>query len=324
MSQEDGKDIDGESVGTGNDARIALLNSIADQNDGGRADEFEAINDDGTTEAFVVQQADGDTEPLTDDIAPDPETDATIQALADETAEPEDEPQRFKVKVNGRELMLTQEELIARAQKVEAADQYLAEAARIRNEHINKTRPPVQDGVLEPTVDDDLAIVRAIQMGTEEEAVKALAKLRQSQKSLSPDDISRTIDERLTFNEAINKFRTEYNDITSDPYLNKLALDTDAQLLANGDRRPYYERYAEIGENLRGWAKKTAERYAPAPSEQNQHAKSQRKAAATSVPTSQSRKTQSSIDAEPEETVSDTIAAIAKSRGGPQWMQTRH
>lgn len=312
----------GSVEGTGNDARVAMLNQIADQNDVGGADDLQNINDDGTTEAFAFQHSDGENEPLKDEIVPDADAAEAIDNLAQEV----DEEERFTVKVNGKEMQLTRDELIARAQKVESADQYLAEAARLRNEQATKAKPSVQDAEPQVQADDDLAIIRAIQMGTEEEAVAALRTLRNSQKSLSTDDISRTIDERLTFNEAIGKFRAEYSDIANDPYLNKLALETDAQLLANGDRRSYYERYQEIGESLRGWAKGVAKRYAPEQAVASPQAdKVNRKAAAPAVPKGQSQKTATSVEEEREESTSDVIANIAKSRGGPQWMNsTRH
>src|SRR3974390_1694024 len=61
--------------------------------------------------------------PLTEPPAEEPAPDKQAEA-----------PRKWKLKVNGRELELTEEEVLARAQKVESADQYLAEAARVRHE----------------------------------------------------------------------------------------------------------------------------------------------------------------------------------------------
>lgn len=316
-----GEDAGGEeAVGSGNDARVALLNSIADGYDEARAEELLSINDDGTTEPFTFQQPGGVETPLENEEAVDEDAQAEIARLAAESGQdPEPQPvQKHKIKVNGREIELTYEELVARAQKVETADVYLAEASRLRNELAAQPKPPVQD-VPVPSVEDDLAIARAIQMGTEEEAVAALQKLRQSQKSLSPDDISRTIDERLTFNEAISKYRAEFSDVVTDPVLNKLALELDAQLIANGDRRPYYDRYKDVGTQVRNWAVENAKKFAPA-QEQPQANKLARKAATPTPPKAQSQKAPTTVEQEREESTSDIIAGIAKSRGGPQWM----
>ena len=305
---------DNAQIGTNNDARVAMLEQIASQNDNLMVDDFANVNDDGTTEAFSVRSPDGQEQPLTDEIVQDLQANETIEQLAQESSP----PQRHKIRVNGKDLELSTEELYARAQKIEAADQYLAEAARIRNEALRKPSQP--DVSEQQSVDDDLAIARAIQMGTEEEAVAALRSLRQSNKTLSPEDISRTIDERLTFNQAISKFRTEYADIVGDPYLNKLALDADNKMIANGDNRPYFERYREIGDGLRNWTASIVNRNAPPPPAQ-QDTRLARKAAAPVAPRAQSQKTQSSVENETEESTSEVIANIAKNRGGPQWMR---
>lgn len=308
---------DGESaVGTGNDARIAMLARINDANDREHADDMAEVNDDGTTSAFVVRDADGNETALDDETVADPEAAATIDALAAETGDPMDAPRMFRIKVNGREMDVTEAQLIERAQKVESADQYLAEASRLRAEQVSKTQTPQVDSERESVVNDDLAIARAIQMGTEEEAVAALQKLRKASPSVTTDDIARTIDERLTFNEAIQNYRKDYADIVGDPVLNQLALDTDRKLLAAGDKRSYAERYSDIGNTLRAWAIKLAKDRAPAPGAE----KLARKAAIAAPPKAASQKTASSVEDEVDESTSSVIANIAKSRGGPQWM----
>ena len=87
-------DDTGEALGTSNDARVALLNKINDANDALRADEYANINDDGSTEAFTVQNADGSKDPLADELAPDPEADAEIARLAAESQPPAPPPAR--------------------------------------------------------------------------------------------------------------------------------------------------------------------------------------------------------------------------------------
>lgn len=303
-----------ETIGTGNDDRIAKLNAIADQTDSDRADEFANVNDDGTTEPFTVhaqqtEEGQGEEESQAD-TAP---TDAEAPA------------KKYRLKVNGRELELTEEELIARAQKIEAADEYLRQAAEAKRRL--EQPPPVDPKVVQRHHDDeDLALVRAIQVGTEQEAVAALRKLREqsssARPSLSRDDVSRTIDERLSFNTAIDRFSTEFNDVWTDPVLKKLAFDRDAQLLKEGDTRAYWDRYEQIGGEIRSWRQSLT----PAAKQEASMAERQeRKAAAPKVPTATASVKSKPAKAEEDDTddsPSSVIAAMAQRRGGPQWMRS--
>jgi len=310
------------AIGTGNDERLARLDAINDANDASNAEELADVNDDGTTTPFLVE---GDAaEVVPEEVPPK------------EIAEPEadDEPVRkFKVKVNGKELEFTEEELIARAQKVASADEYLADAARQKREAAAQPAAPAgpTEAELQAARDaEDRAIVRAIQMGTEEEALQAVRKLdeRRARPSVTTDDMSRAIDERLAFNEAISKFRSDYSDISGDPLLNTLAQQRDNELIASGDARPYAERYEQIGKELRAWK----ESLSPAPAkepevkepvETGMEAKKAKKAAAPTVPVSATKKVQQVKPDEDdgEEDASSVIANIAKARGGPQWMK---
>lgn len=303
-----------ETVGTGNDDRIARLNAIADQTDSERADEFANVNDDGTTEPFTVeaQQTEEEQE----------EEEAQTEAAPTDA---EAAPKKYRLKINGRELELTEEELIARAQKIEAADEYLRQAAETKR---RLEQPPVADPkVIQRHQDDeDLALVRAIQVGTEQEAVAALRKLREqsssARPSLSRDDVSRTIDERLAFNTAIDRFSTEFNDVWTDPILKKLAFDRDAQLLKEGDTRSYWDRYEQIGGEIRSWRQSLT----PAAKQDASMAdRQERKAAAPKVPTATASVKSKPAKAEEDDTddsPSSVIAAMAQRRGGPQWMRS--
>lgn len=311
----------GEAVGTGNDERIARLNAIADSTDVERADEFAHVNDDGTTEPFSLDLS--PAEPISDNqessgAESDPDADQ-VAAVVDDSSK------RYKLKINGREVEFTEAELIARASKIEAADDYLRQASDIKRKAQTLAEPEPNQEVLQRQRDDeDLALVRAIQVGTEQEALAALRKLREqagARPSLSRDDVSRTIDERLAFNTAIDRFSTEYNDVWSDPILKKIAFDKDAQLLQQGDTRPYWERYQEIGNEVRSWK----ESLAPVKkAEVTMTDKEARKASAPKVPTPASAKSrpakveEDDIDDNP----SAIISAMAQRRGGPQWMRS--
>ncbi len=298
-------------VGTGNDARLKMLEQINDRNDAVLAQEGQLadINDDGTTtptDSQVIQQ----------------ELDRA-QAEINQVAEPEVSV-KHKIKVNGKEVELTTDELIARAQKVESADEYLKEASeKLRDAESRKTpeSEPSNADVQAQALERKRALVRAIQMGTEEEAMAAIEELSGHNPSVSADDIARTVDERLTFKTAVERFQTEYKDLVEDPILMNIVLTRDKELLAQGDKRGYWERYDEIGKSVRTWHQSIVDK-AKASVKQPENDKLARKQSAPSAPPSAAQKAPAVVDDEDkEETASEIIAAIAKARGGPQWLR---
>jgi len=117
------------------------------------------------------------------------------------------------------------------------------------------------------------------------------------------------------------KYRENYADIVGDPTLNRLAQQRDEELLRAGDARPYYERYAAIGDELRSWIGSKGGQTQPKPAAVAVKSdKEVRKAAAANVPSTASVKTSSSLQEEPEETAQDIISKMAAARGGPQSM----
>lgn len=310
----------GEALGTGNDARLARMALIADSADREREDEFMDIVDidKGLTEKFVAPHLEEDEEAKA--VREDEESEAArnaaaVAAEAREAAAAGQAPVLPRLKVNGVDTELTPE-LIAKAQKIASADVYLSEAARLRTDLAGR-QAQVAAPVNAQQGEDLVALARAIQMGSEEEAVEAIRKLQKA--GPSQDDIARTVDERVLFNSALSQFRTNYADITGDPILNRLALDADDRLVKSGDTRPYHERYTAIGNELRAWVngKTGAAQAAPVAAQAD---KTARKAAASGAPVTASAKTSSSVQEEKEESVSDVIAQMAAKRGGPQWM----
>ena len=318
----------GDAVGSGNDARVAMLERINDLNDGLRAEELMDVNDDDSTSPYQPN-----TLIPTDD---DGVTERELQRMEAETSddagpEPEAAPRMITRKVNGRDVTRSEDDWFAIASKVEAADTYLEEAARLRREALQQNQPPAQnvpspEDVRAAQVEDRRALVRAIQMGTEEEAMAALEQLQSmnSRPELTSAQLAKAVDDRLTFKEAVSKFESEFSDILSDPQLRTLALQRDQELMAAGDKREYWDRYSEIGNSLRGWRDgliKSATKDSPAPPDPlalKQAAKAD--AAKRSTPQGAARKAPASAQPDDrEESVSDVIANIAKARGGPQW-----
>lgn len=303
------------AIGTGNDERLARLAAINDANDASNADELADINDDGTTTPFLVEG----------DAPDDLQKEVPEEKVADEQ---DPEVRKFKIKVNGKDVEFSEEELIARAQKVASADEYLADAARQKRESAPKEPTPATPTAAElqqQRDEEDRAIVRAIQMGTEEEALQAVRSLeaRRARPSITTDDMSRAIDERLAFNEAITSFRTEFADIAKDAMLNSLAMQRDNELIASGDARSYTERYHQIGTELRAWK----ESLAPLPVKEEVDTGMEKKVAKkdaapkTPIPATKKFEQVKPDEDDGEEDASTVIANIAKARGGPQWMK---
>lgn len=318
---DDGADSGGSgdgttgTVGTGNDARLALYNQINDQLDSQRAEDLADVNDDGSTTPF---RANGEEPPAeeTTEITPEPATPVEETHL----------PKTVKLKINGEEEEVSFEEVIARAQKVSSADRYLADAKKSVRQDPEPPQGPSPEDVQRAAEEEERQWVRAIQMGTEEEALTALRKMRTTTKgpSISMDDIGRITDERLAFGKAIDWFNEEYKDLVEDPVLHQMVIRKDEEMVASKDQRPYRERYEDIGKEVRGWRDGMVKKFAPTPSNvADLTAKKEAKANAPSVPVpTNARSTQAVEDDDSEENPSEVIAAMREKRGGPQWARS--
>ena len=316
----------GDAIGTGNADRLAALDRINDANDRARADELQDVNDDDTTVAFVAP-VDPDAVPPADGEGSDTDLNGGDEVVA-KTVELVAPPVP-KIKVNGQEVELTPD-LIAKAQKIASADKYLEDASKAAKDKPDLTvvpkdtpPPPSPEDVEAELARQDLADARAIQMGTEEEAVAALRRIR-SRQSQGPtaEDIGRIADERLTFNTALKWFNTEYKDLISDPRLHAMVLREDHRLVTEEkDGRPYEERYKAIGDDIRAWRDSMTPKPAdlPAPAADSLKAKEERKAAAPKAPVAANTKAKPMVDDDDtDETTGSVIARMAASRGGPQ------
>lgn len=162
------------------------------------------------------------------------------------------EPAKLKIKVNGVEQEMTQEEILKLAEKSAGADEAFREAARLRKEAEELRKPvPSKEDQAASVVDDDRALARALQLGNEDEATAVIAKLRARPSENA--DVQRLVDQRLEFRNSAAWFQTEYPDIVQDPNLLQLVLAEDEKLVHGGDKRPYKERYEQIGNSLRKW-----------------------------------------------------------------------
>jgi hypothetical protein len=269
-------DEDGNVVGNLNDSRLKRMAQIADDADRVRAEEFG-----------------GEVETPPDDVQA-PEV----------SLEPDETPRKFKLKINGREEEVDEAELIARAQKVSSADQYLKDAAEAVKNAIRLVPSPKEDE--QARDEDDLALARALQMGSEEEAVQALRKIRSRPSEVTPDVVAKVVDERLSFRRAADKFKEDYGDLLSDPILKNLVYQKDAELAQSDPSLDYAERLERVGKEIRGWKEKLG----GGPKVD----KAVRKASVAQVPAAAGR--QASLgEAEGEDDPESVIAQMAKTRG---------
>lgn len=257
---------------------------------------------------MIHQQKDPETgrflskDPEAAAVEPAAEEPAAVEPVAEAAPAPAPVVQKHKLKVNGKELELTTEELIARAQKVEAADDYIKQAAQM----YRATKEPAPEPKAPASVEeDDAALARAIQTGTEQEAVAAIQKMR-ARPSASTDDVLRIVNTQLAITEANRKFEAEYADIVQDPYLRSMVQMELQQRIQRQDPRSYQENLFEIGENLKAWKASLV------PQSAQLQEKQARKASVTVIPTAAARAAGKTEDKP--ESASDVIAELAKQR----------
>jgi hypothetical protein len=138
-------------------------------------------------------------------------------------------------------------------QKESAADMRLAAATELLRSAQERQAQPPAPVVAQPS-DDDAALARSIQFGTEDEAKAAIARIRNATPAITPQQIEayvqQTLAQRLpdhtAFHDANAWLRTEYSAITSDPDLKTMFDMKEDQARKAGDRRPYKELYADL------------------------------------------------------------------------------
>ncbi len=138
-------------------------------------------------------------------------------------------------------------------QKESAADMRLAAATELLKSAQEKHQAPQQAQQPQPS-DDDAALARSIQFGTEDEAKAAIAKIRNAAPAITPQQIDAYVQQKLTqalpehqaFSEANRWLKNEYPQIVSDPDIKFMFDMKEDQARKLGDRRPYSELYADL------------------------------------------------------------------------------
>ena len=159
------------------------------------------------------------------------------------------EPKVVRVKVDGEERAVTEDELIRSYQKNSAADRRLEEAAQLLREAEQRAAQvavQVQQPVETPAEVRDVAkeTIEAIFGGDEVAAAEALAKLMSNNRGgdqptpqvyqPSVDDLAAAVQEKLVFDQAVTKVQTDYPDIVSDRNLEMLAVMRSNEAIAQG------------------------------------------------------------------------------------------
>ncbi len=217
----------------------------------------DVLEEDGTITANADPEPPEAVQDQAAEVAPKPESaqaaDVTPASVPPAAPEPEEERELI---VDGKRIRVPLSKILDAGtrtiQKESAADMRLAAATELlRSAQNQQAQPPAL--VVQPS-DDDAALARMIQFGTEDEAKTAIAKLRNATPAITPQQIEALVQQQLTqrlpdhnvFHDANNWLRTEYSAITSDPDL-KLMFDMkEEQARKLGDRRPYKELYADL------------------------------------------------------------------------------
>ncbi|HEV2390089.1 MAG TPA: hypothetical protein VGS04_05120 [Nitrososphaerales archaeon] len=282
----------GAAVGNMNDTQLFRRNEIADQ-----LDKTRGFDEEDTEKAALETEAQAEAERQR------LEAEANERAAKDEqdAGVVEAEPKKFKLKVNGKDVEMTEAEVLERAQKVAAADEYLQMAARAVEQ--SRALAPSQDEPVsaeEDRIEDTLT--SALQGDRE-----AIGKVAQRLKAPSTVDVLRAVDDRMSFRSAVSWFQGEYKDVVDDPMLYRLVVDEDARLAKSEPAMSYQERLKRAGDHVRGWKQGIVKSMTPV------NPKLERKAAAPSVPSATQRQA-APEDEDAEEPVESVIEKMARAR----------
>jgi hypothetical protein len=222
------------------------------------------------------------------------------------------QPRTFTVRVNGRDVEMTETELMARAAKVASADEYL----QMAQEAVKRSQAlvPSQD-VSASDVEDVTADTLTAALQGDREAIDKVARRLNgpSRQTLSPDVLS-AVDDRMTFHDAVNWFRGEYQDVVKDPFLYRLVVEEDKKIAQSEPSLAYRERLKKAGDTIRTWKQGFSK-------VTDSNSKLTRKATTPAVPAAGSRQSPPREE-DVEEPVESVIDAMAKARGQEQAIRT--
>ena len=249
-----------------------------------------------------------DETPIANAPEPEPEIEAAPEIIP--------EPAKFRVKVDGVEMDVDQEELIRTYQKNAAADHRLEEATRI----LREAQVAAQTAVIQqpepaiPEQDTNLRQEAAVVLakmydGDQDAAAEALVNLlnkkggdrpTQPVQAVDEGQLTQRVLEQIAINQAFDKVKTDYPEILSSPRLENIAVMEIDQRVANGELRSQAmlavcdEIYKEFGKGR------------PQPEEKPLSKREQNKARLDTVPTA------SAAAVAPKSEIQDASSVIAQ------------
>lgn len=199
---------------------------------------------------------------------------------AEETPAAPEVPEKPKRKfvVDGKDVELTEEQIVEYVQKSATVDQRMREATALLEDAKKRALPTPEQHSRPLPVPPDAGkadelvskLTKAVLQGTEEEIAQAFKEAiggRQTNQ-LTPEQVQALTLETIAFNEAKRLLdespeRGGFNDIFSDPILKAQFQRREDELRDAGDKRPYRELYSAIGTEIRKWRDDFVTKHAP-------------------------------------------------------------
>ncbi|MGH8472747.1 MAG: hypothetical protein ACREVJ_09915, partial [Gammaproteobacteria bacterium] len=201
-----------------------------------------------------------------------------IPADAGASQEPEQaDSSKRRVKVDGEDIEVTDDELVREYQKGRTADRRLEQAAQARKDleaeraqiaaeraELERMRAQPQaaagdaEGGSQATPIDDAdnrTIYEALVSGDEEAALNAIKQLRSGRPEAATNatEIASQVRRQIAWEAAQGKFTNEYQDIIADPLLREIAANTLTETLKTA--KSYDQAFQEAGDRTRAWVR---------------------------------------------------------------------
>jgi hypothetical protein len=285
-------------------------------------------------EPVAVEEPAEDDTSTTDEPTNDQEQerqDDEARAAGADDVRVENGVKQYRQVVNGQEKWETLAEIRARAQKVEAADEYLqvaSEAARraTSSEPTAEQRRTAEDQ--ERRKAERRSHVKELlkrQALGDEAAIDELAELLDATPSAVTPDVLRALDERFdsraTFRDAVDWFETEYGGELKHQAMKSYAGELDAAIAAENPKMPPRERLKRVGDQIRRELSETygiKRRQQSATDSGTPSDKARRKAEAARQPDAAAGKAAQEREDEGAEDTQTVIQKMAQSRHQPR------
>lgn len=233
---------------------------------------------------------------------------------------------KMRVKINGKEELIPLTDVRARAQKVGAADEYLATAKELLGEVKQMQRPAATPAAAaEPAAaaatpaaggaDPYEEFVDALFAGDDVKA-KEVAKRMRATPAVSPDTVTQQVEQRIVLRSALRQFAKDHSEIVSDPMARRVA---DTFLLEETEGVPIEQIAADrIPEVLEAAGKRTKEwltKMTGAPAQARATTPADRRALKARIDELPAAGARAASTAAQPKTTSDVIASMRAARG---------